>query len=405
MKRIAGTCVLLAGLSGCISFTAQPGTAEKRTPETVACMAATPVSTVAMTPPASVTTPTNPNWTAHPEHQLPPAQYAARPASPYAPQPRPATPPVMTRPGSANALALATPAVPTGFAQPPAPLPAGIPMVSTPRNEPAPERQVGYTTTAVGAERVVPASRVEKAEPKKPRPMPALPPSLAAKGSLPVEPKTPETRTAKGGMPLMRMVNTKRITLNFEVKDVGPSGLSSVELWYTQDCRDWKKYDAPTQAQAYVIEVDEEGMYGFTLLARSGLGLGKEPPAPGEQPQVWVVVDLTRPDVQLTEVTPSASGRSQQVTLCWRASDKNLGRQPITIYYAEKEEGPWKTIASNLENTGKYVWQVPPGVARVHFKVEATDLAGNVGKAQWSKPVLLDTSMPTVSITAVDSAP
>ena len=214
-----------------------------------------------------------------------------------------------------------------------------------------------------------------------------------------------QTKGGKGAPPLMRMVNSKRITLNFEVKDVGPSGLSSVELWYTQDCKDWKKHDAPPQAHSYVVEVDEEGMYGFTLLAKSGLGLGKEPPAPGDLPQVWVMVDLSKPVVTLGEITPNLNGKTGSVAIRWKATDKNLGSTPVGLYYAEKDGGPWQPIATGLENNGRYVWQVPASAPASFFvRVDATDLAGNMGRAQTAKPVLLDTSRPTVSILDVESA-
>ena len=192
---------------------------------------------------------------------------------------------------------------------------------------------------------------------------------------------------SKCGMPLVRLVNTKRITLNFEVKDVGPSGLSSVELWYTQDGKDWKKYDAPTQAKAYVVEVDEEGMYGFTLLARSGTGLAQGAAAAG-RPAAGVGdrrSEQARRAADRGDAQPEDAA-SRWSSIKWKASDKNLGRQPITLSYAEKEEGPWKVIAAGLENAGTYNWEVPKGTpARVLFRVEATDLAGNVGRAQSSK--------------------
>ena len=59
--------------------------------------------------------------------------------------------------------------------------------------------------------------------------------------------------------PLVRMVNTKRITLNFEVKDVELSRLSGVELWYTYDAKLWKKYDAPSQAQPISLARPSDG--------------------------------------------------------------------------------------------------------------------------------------------------
>jgi hypothetical protein len=367
------------------------------------------------------------SWTAHPDHQVsvdprwgttattPPnmARPVLDPNSArlaYGNQPAMKSAPVTTAPMKPNTPLPATtfptattpppapmPAVATGNAPPPAAM-AALPTVVTPRSE-QPIMPVAHTTTSGTAETVVQANKVEAAKTKAaPTPPPA--PTPTVQNSAPAE-----VKPSKPGAPLMRLVNTKRITLNFKVEDVGPSGLGGVELWYTQDTREWKKYDAPTQAQAYVIEVDEEGMYGFTLLAKSGIGIGKEPPAAGDQPQVWVVVDLTKPDVQLTEITPNNASKSQQVTIGWKAADANLGRTPITLSYAEKEDGPWKVIAANLENNGKYNWQPPTDLARVVVKVEATDLGGNVGKAQSQQSIMLDNAKPRVAIIGVEAAP
>jgi hypothetical protein len=204
---------------------------------------------------------------------------------------------------------------------------------------------------------------------------------------------------------MMRLVNTKLITLNFEVKDVGPSGVAAVDLWYTQDGKDWKKYEAPPQQKPYIIEVDEEGMYGFTLVARSGTGMSKDPPRPGDPPQVWVIVDLTRPVVQLQEMTASAlPGGGQNVSIRWKATDKNIARQAISLYYSEREDGPWKPIATNLENSGSYNWQLPANMpAQFLVRVEAVDMAGNLGRAQSPRPIMLDATRPEVSI--VDVSP
>jgi hypothetical protein len=280
-----------------------------------------------------------------------------------------------------------------------------MPMVTTPRPGPVvtgPKTDGSLRPASFNATDV-PAVVTSKVDSRTPAPArSALPPA-----PTPVVKNTagPETKPLpRHGAPLVRLVNTKRITLNFEVKDVGPSGLSSVELWYTQDGKDWKKYDAPTQAQAYVVEVDEEGMYGFTLLAKSGTGISKDPPRSGDQPQVWVIVDLTQPDVQLSEIVPNMKNSQQSVAIKWKASDKNLGRQPVTLSYAEKEEGPWQVIATGLESTGTFLWQVPQGTPpRVLMRVEASDLAGNVGRAQSTSALLLDSAMPSVSIVNVEA--
>ena len=57
------------------------------------------------------------------------------------------------------------------------------------------------------------------------------------------------------------------------------SGVSAVEMWYTRDGRTWQKDETPGHnGPPYVIEVPEEGMYGFTMVARNGIGLGNLSP-------------------------------------------------------------------------------------------------------------------------------
>jgi hypothetical protein len=201
------------------------------------------------------------------------------------------------------------------------------------------------------------------------------------------------------------MVNSKRISLNYEIKDVGPSGVSTVDLWYTQDGTKWEKYETASQARPpFVVEVKDEGLYGFTLVARNGVGLGKRPPRTGDQPQIWVEVDTTKPVVKLLDTQISAGRDGQLLSIRWKASDSNLGPRPITVSCAEQAAGPWTVIAANLENTGLHVWQLPSGVPpRILVRVEAADLVGNVGMAQVPEPVLLDLYQPSVSIVAVDS--
>jgi len=204
----------------------------------------------------------------------------------------------------------------------------------------------------------------------------------------------------------VRPLNSKRIVLEYEIKDIGPSGVSMVDLWYTRDGRRWEK--CPTGAQRtspYVLEVKEEGMYGITLVASSGIGLKKRPPRPGDNPQVWIEVDTTKPLVRLTGCTVGTGTAADSMTITWRASDKHLGERPVTLSYAETADGPWSTIATGLENTGLYVWKMPTSVPqKLMIRLEATDLAGNVGMTQTLQPVLVDLAKPSVAILGVHSA-
>lgn len=212
---------------------------------------------------------------------------------------------------------------------------------------------------------------------------------------------------AAPAQPAVRMVNSKRITLNYKIDDVGPSGISAIELWYTQDARTWQKYGEDTNAKPpYIVDVNDEGMYGFSLVARSGVGLSDKPPQMGDQPHIWVEVDLTRPVVRLLGTDVGRGPDTGNLTITWGASDKNLTRQPISLSFSENGESDWKPIAANLDNTGRYVWRMPPtGVPfRFHVRVDAADKAGNVGTAQTTQHVIVDLAKPRPTILDVGSA-
>jgi hypothetical protein len=214
-----------------------------------------------------------------------------------------------------------------------------------------------------------------------------------------VSPEKPKN----GSGPVVRLVNQKRITLNYQVREVGPSGVSEVELWYTRDGKSWKRDETGAETKPpYIIEVSEEGLYGFTLLAKNGIGLSNDPPKSGDAPQVWVEVDLTKPAVSLTDVKATVDGKGPALAIGWKASDKNMTNQPITISYSEKESGPWQPIASHLDNTGKYLWPIRAGLpGKIFVQVEARDLAGNAGAAKTTTPVQIDLTRPVVQITDV----
>jgi hypothetical protein len=201
-----------------------------------------------------------------------------------------------------------------------------------------------------------------------------------------------EQASTSAASPPIRMVNTKRVTLNYELKDMDNSGISGVELWRTRDAHGWERGEIVAQTNhSFSVEVKDEGLHGFTLLARNGVDAGKEAPVPGEQPQVWVMVDYTKPVVQITGVEVS-HGKTPTVQIHWTAKDKNLGFRPITLSYAEQSDGPWTKIAAGLENNGQFEWQAPAAAPHhVFLRVEAADMAGNVASVQTPNALRLDT--------------
>ena len=204
-----------------------------------------------------------------------------------------------------------------------------------------------------------------------------------------------------------KLVGSKRINLNYELKEVGPSGVAHVDLWYTQDGRSWNKYPfgEDFNQKNIVFNVAGEGIYGITLVAKSGVGLGEVPPKIGDRPQMWIEVDTTKPLVQLHNVLVGTGPDKGKLSVTWTARDKNLSREPITLSYAEQLTGQWTAIAEKLPNSGRHIWTMPERLPyQFHLKVEAIDQAGNIGEAATESLIKVDLSQPKVKILTVEPA-
>ncbi|QDU61312.1 hypothetical protein Pan216_21670 [Planctomycetes bacterium Pan216] len=201
------------------------------------------------------------------------------------------------------------------------------------------------------------------------------------------------------------LVNSTRFGINYGVEELGKSGLSSVDLYYL-DPRSWQweYYGEDEDREApFLVEVDGEGVYGITLVAKNGAGLGQEPPAAGDQPETWIEVDLTPPDVELHPPEPGQGAAEGILSISWSAQDRNLAAKAISLSYSETLAGPWEPIAKELKNTGRYQWRMPDEVPyRFYVRLEAADRAGNVGRAETDAPVIVDLKRPRLKIMGVE---
>jgi hypothetical protein len=200
------------------------------------------------------------------------------------------------------------------------------------------------------------------------------------------ETKPDEDESPPVNLGMVRLTNSKRITFHYELDSKDSSGESDLEIWGTTDMHNWKKYDTVSQQPTVlVVKVREEGMYGFTMLTRSKGDSSKSPPPASEPPQVWVAVDRTKPAVQLIDTELNVRTQTPALIVRWIARDRNFGAQPITVLYAEHEDGPWRPIAASVENSGRYEGPLPPHLDKnVYVRVQAADLMGNVGQSQTS---------------------
>jgi hypothetical protein len=217
----------------------------------------------------------------------------------------------------------------------------------------------------------------------------------------------PGVRTSDSAFDDVKFVGSLDLTFKYNVEEVGPSGVKEVEVWMTEDKETWSKVMTEPNAKAPITyHVPHEGRFGFRLVAVSGVGKSIGRPTRGSPPSFWVEVDTTAPSVDLA--TPEVGGtfNSRQVTINWKATDKNLAPNPVKLLYAVDRNGPWNVIAENRPAQGLHIWQVNNDLpARVYIRVEAVDRAGNKGQAETLNEVVIDLAQPRVNIEQVGPAP
>ncbi len=251
------------------------------------------------------------------------------------------------------------------------------------------------------------------------RPSPVNPPGSSARGgfdsgafaggaNLGGGNPSPGGRGAAAGAGQTLLVASPQFALQYAVEDAGPSGPASVELWVTQNSgRTWsRRGEDPDRTSPFQVDLGGDGTFGLCLVARAASGLGDQPPAPGDPPQSWVEVDSTPPTVQLDPPQVGTGQNMGKVSIRWRSSDLHPGQQPVSIAWRPDQPGAnWYPIAEGIENTGQYVWTVPPNVpARFHLRVDVLDAVGNRGTAETleGSPVIVDRARPRSRILGLD---
>ena len=206
----------------------------------------------------------------------------------------------------------------------------------------------------------------------------------------------------------VHFVSTLSFGINYSLEEVGKSGISQVKLFWTNDSgRTWNYFDDdPDKKSPFEgVEVSGEGVYGFIIVAKSGAGNGDEDPRPGDQPQTWIEVDVTKPNLTLSPPEVGRGPASGTLGIGWSAQDKNIAAKSIKLSYGTSSTGPWTLIREKLENTGKYQWQIPQDAPyKFYLQIEAMDRAGNVARTTTEQPVIVDNSRPRVKITGVSGS-
>ena len=210
------------------------------------------------------------------------------------------------------------------------------------------------------------------------------------------------------GVPSPSVVGSGRFELNFEVEDVGPSGVRQVALYITEDGgHTWFHYGNDADGRSpFSVSVPRDGEYGFAFRVTSGVGVVSPPPQPGESPEIALSVDTTPPSVRASQPTLQTAHGTSEVVVRWEMDDANAVARPISLDVSTSASGPWTEIAASLPDSGRFVWAADGTTfPSAFFRVRAVDAAGHIAVATTNVPLILDASRPRARFTAVRPLP
>jgi hypothetical protein len=209
-----------------------------------------------------------------------------------------------------------------------------------------------------------------------------------------------ENQTAAG----IRWVNSLTFDVDYDLQTVGPWGVSKVELWATRDAgRQWVSFGPDADNRSPVrVTVPAAGVYGFRLVVSGANGAAPPTPTTGEQPELIIGVDLQEPQGELQAAEIGQGNLADHLLIRWTAADENLESRPVALFYSTESQGPWTTVATDIDNSGQYAWrllrQVPE---KLYLRLEVRDKAGNIAVRTSPAPVVLNLPQPTGRLRSV----
>ncbi|MCI0685253.1 MAG: hypothetical protein L0Y71_24410 [Gemmataceae bacterium] len=219
---------------------------------------------------------------------------------------------------------------------------------------------------------------------------------------MPPPVRTPVVGADAAATAAKQVINTPRAIVDYRIDQVGPSGVGRVEVFMTSDQgQSWQKIGVDADRRSPIeFDLPGEGVFGIRLVVTNGNGFGGAAPQRGESPTYWIDVDTSAPFVQLRPIEPIIANGTLEIR--WQATDKNLGAEPISLYYRSRSDAAWRPVARHVKNEGLYRWTFPREAAPQFFvKIEVTDLAGNTARVETPNPVVLDTSEPRATVVGV----
>ncbi|MCE9629143.1 MAG: hypothetical protein K8S94_00280 [Planctomycetia bacterium] len=211
------------------------------------------------------------------------------------------------------------------------------------------------------------------------------------------------TRSASGssfeyrGRPL-HLTQSRRFVWDYEIPAVHAAAVHAAgplraELWTTKDGGvTWQRTAVDKDGQSPIeVTLTATGLYGVRLELVADSSGDASGPRSGTAPDAWVGVDEEPPQVELVEIGRDESSPLATLVIRYVVREPLIAPGAVRLLYSPNADGPWATIANGVENQGVYRWTPDRNVpAKVHVRVEAVDVAGNMGSAKSPEAISIE---------------
>ena len=197
------------------------------------------------------------------------------------------------------------------------------------------------------------------------------------------------------------------LNLALDVRDEGPAGLASAQLWVSQD-------DGTTWTQGPVVgdfkqvawKAPADGKFRLAVTAVDKSGNASPAPKGKGDGQFVVTVDTAAPTVLLSSVigiipadqaTPGTKRDfkpGDRVQVPFAIKDANLAPSTVAVQFQADPTKPWQDLARGLPADQAFRFEVPVvETKQARIKVSAVDLAGNLGESVSTETFAIQTTV------------
>ena len=194
--------------------------------------------------------------------------------------------------------------------------------------------------------------------------------------------QTSSAQQALGQTPSVPTLNYNKDTfyVPFNADTLGPEIVATEVLLFVSGDKgaSWQLYQRQVPAaKRFAFRAAVDGEYWFAV--RTLMSEEAEPTTEGLQPELRVVLDTRKPDLDLSAalLSPSEAG------VVWGIKDKNLDPNTLRMEYRTSSVGIWQPILPSAVKpiqqgyTGETTWQLSQPAESMEIRASVKDVAGN----------------------------